>query len=127
MRYFTWKRDYCTKCGKCCLETEMILLRSDIERIKSLGYDESFFVREIYGYKVLKNANGHCVFYNPLTKKCRIYPARPIGCRLYPIIYDEERGVTVDSYCPLANTVTKDELRRASRIIDKIVDELSRS
>ena len=105
----------------------MILLRSDIERIKSLGYDESFFVREIYGYKVLKNANGHCVFYNPLTKKCRIYPARPIGCRLYPIIYDEERGVTVDSYCPLANTVTKDELRRASRIIDKIVDELSRS
>ncbi len=105
----------------------MILLRSDIERIKSLGYDESFFVREMYGYKVLKNINGYCVFYNPSTKKCRIYQARPLGCRLYPIIYDEKRGIIVDSYCPLANTVTKDELFRASRVIDKIINELLKS
>lgn len=27
---------------------------------------------------------GRCVFLNPITKKCFIYEARPITCRLYP-------------------------------------------
>ena len=92
-----------------------------------LGYDEEFFVRKVRGYKVLKNMNGHCVFYEPSMKRCKIYRARPLGCRLYPIVYDEEKGVTVDPYCPLADTVTEDELREASKVMVKIIRELFRT
>lgn len=124
MECFEWKRDYCLKCGKCCLNTEMILLDEDIKRIQKLGYKIDFFVRKLHNYNVLKNTRGHCVFFEPKSKKCKIYENRPLGCRLYPIIYDDEKGVSVDPYCPLAHTVTSEELEKASKVISQIIEKL---
>lgn len=90
----------CSRCGKCCLETEMLLSNQDIKRLIKKGYELTFFSRLDRGYRILKNQNGHCVFFNKKSKKCKVYKVRPMGCRLYPIIYDEKKGIVVDKLCP---------------------------
>jgi hypothetical protein len=32
----------------------------------------------------LKKVNGHCIRFNPLTRKCRDYDKRPAVCRNFP-------------------------------------------
>lgn len=88
-------------CGKCCYNTEMPLVPEDISRIEELGYSREFFVDDSSGIPRLRNINGHCVFLDPATNACKIYEYRPIGCRLYPLVYDASTGtVTVDKLCP---------------------------
>ena len=86
-------------CIRCCLETAMPLSYKDIEQIKRLGFDVTFFVTENDGWLQLKNKNSRCVFHT--GKICSIYKDRPDGCKLYPIIYDKdgERAV-FDKDCP---------------------------
>jgi len=90
------------RCIKCCIETEMPLTRTDIKRILSLGYPLQYFVVKDGETLKLKNVNGRCVF---LTEGgCKIYNHRPEGCRLYPLIYDENLNKPVlDDYCPHKN------------------------
>jgi len=77
----------------------MLLLEEDVERIGSLGFKTEYFVVDRDGWLYLRNVNGRCVFND--GKKCSIYENRPLGCRLYPIVYDEDYGiVTLDDYCP---------------------------
>lgn len=88
-------------CAKCCLKTKMLLTSSDVERIEKLGFNQAHFVVEGKGgWLRLKNREGKCVFLK--ENKCSIYPWRPMGCRLYPLIYDEERGILLDPLCPHA-------------------------
>jgi len=98
-------------CGLCCYETEMILCIEDVKRIESLGFHRNFFVRVKGGLMVLRNMDGHCVFLDVKTGKCKIYPYRPLGCRLYPIVYNvvEER-VEVDNLCPKAHLIPRENL-----------------
>lgn len=86
-------------CIKCCINTEMFLLRDDINRIIILGFKEDFFSRDFNGFKSLKNNDGRCVFHD--GKKCTIYSSRPLGCKLYPVIFDEilKRPI-LDEFCP---------------------------
>ncbi len=86
-------------CVKCCIETEMPLVKSDIERIRKLGYKLEEFATKNTGTWKLKNKHGKCVFLK--TNGCAIYPYRPLGCRLYPLVYDEtERRPVLDNLCP---------------------------
>lgn len=43
-----------------------------------------------------------CVFYNPVSSSCVIYPARPLTCRLFPYDVKDDRIVMVDESdeCP---------------------------
>jgi len=83
----------------CCFDTEMPLLEEDIERIEGLGFNESSFAVASDGFKVLKNKNGRCVFHD--GEKCTIYSNRPAGCKLYPVIFDEDLNRAVkDRLCP---------------------------
>ncbi len=101
----------CIACGICCLGTQMELLVEDINRITGLGYKlEEFAVFDGTYYR-LRNVEGHCYFYDPETRKCKIYAHRPRGCRLYPLVYDGD-GVTVDKTCPTWRTVPKREVVR---------------
>jgi len=103
---------HCTMCGKCCLNTQMELLPEDIERITALGFqlkDFAVFDGEVWR---LKNVDGHCVFLDSRSMRCTIYDNRPIGCRLYPLVYDDVDGAYIDKECPAWNTVAKDEIRR---------------
>jgi Fe-S-cluster containining protein len=79
----------------------MLLLEEDVERISRLGFEIEYFVEYKDGWLYLKNFNGRCVFNN--GEKCLIYNNRPLGCRLYPIVYDEDYDtVILDEYCPHA-------------------------
>jgi Fe-S-cluster containining protein len=116
----------CTRCGKCCTHTQMQLTEDDIKRIEKLGFKKEKFVKyDSNGFAKLKNIEGHCIFYNSFEKKCIIYEDRPIGCKLYPIIYDlQKHTVTVDQLCPSAETVTKREIRRKQKLLISTVKQL---
>ena len=79
----------------------MLLLNEDVKRIARLGYEEDFFARtNSEGFKMLKNSSeGRCVFHD--GTKCTIYSDRPKGCKLYPIVFNEDTMAAVkDSLCP---------------------------
>lgn len=99
----------------------MELLPEDIERIESLGYSLEYFAVNDNGIWRLKNINGHCVFYDEETRKCKIYEYRPIGCRLYPLNYDDEEGVVVDKACPQWRTVPRSEIDRLKPAVEYFV------
>ncbi|WP_069806786.1 YkgJ family cysteine cluster protein [Vulcanisaeta thermophila] len=102
----------CTKCGRCCFNTEMELLPEDVERLVRLGYPIEYFATVVNGVVRLRNVNGHCVFLNENTMECTVYENRPIGCRIYPVVYDDVEGPYIDRECPAWDTVDKGELKR---------------
>ncbi len=115
----------CIRCGRCCIDTEMPLLPEDIERIMKLGFKREYFVTTELGYPSLRNVDGHCVFYDPVKHRCIIYEHRPLGCRVYPVVYDVESGsVTVDLLCPSAHTVSSRDLKRAEPYVMRIITYL---
>ena len=106
------------KCIQCCLETEMLLQKEDIEHLRRLGFDYNYFVVNRDRWLQLKNYDGRCVFND--GKKCSIYEYRPEGCKLYPMIYDEYKNrATLDEDC-----AHRDEFR-ISKIKGEIVISLA--
>ena len=112
----------CIKCGVCCVGTEMELLAEDIRRLIEAGYRLEDFAVEKDGVYRLKNVDGRCVFYDAESRRCKIYSIRPVGCRLYPLIYDGS-GVDVDKTCPTWHTVPRSELERLGRYVAQFVEE----
>jgi Fe-S-cluster containining protein len=112
-----------TRCSRCCIETNMILTKKDIETIQQLGYALDFFVLEENSWLQLKNNQGRCVFHNGTV--CTIYDKRPKGCQLYPIVYDKDHQKAIlDSDCPEQHCfkLAKEksiELHRLIRVLEK--------
>lgn len=97
-------QEICRKCGKCCLNTEMIVSLDDInlilDSIKNILVDD-FISKNREGFFQLKNKNGKCVFFDNLKNACRIYNYRPKGCQFYPLIYDPiDKRCILDKDCP---------------------------
>jgi Fe-S-cluster containining protein len=109
----------CLRCGVCCRETEMLLSNADIARLERKGYSRGFFVRfDRYGYAKLRNLRGCCVFYDAEKQLCKVRADRPLGCRIYPVIYDEEKGIVVDDICHARNAATeKQKAKRAKKVL----------
>lgn len=100
----------------------MLLSERDIELLEKAGYTKKSFVRhDPQGCAQLRNNRGHCVFYDAKRQRCRVYRLRPIGCRIYPVIYSEEEGVIVDDLCPMKNTVSKIETEHKSKKLAKLL------
>jgi Fe-S-cluster containining protein len=97
----------------------MLLSSKDIERLERKGYNRDFFVRfDSEGYATLKNYRGYCVFYDVEKKRCKVRVYRPLGCRIYPVIYDETNGIVVDSICPSQSSVTeKQKAKRGKKVL----------
>jgi Fe-S-cluster containining protein len=88
----------------------MLLTEADIKRLQDQGYPKESFVRfDPERYALLRNRQGHCVFYNPEKRLCEVYEFRPEGCRIYPVMYDEDAGIVLDSICPAQATITTEE------------------
>jgi len=105
-------------CGKCCYNTEMVLTKEDIKRIAELGYPKEYFVDLTGSFPKLRNVNGHCVFLDEKTGKCLVYDRRPLGCRLYPLVYDANEGkVIVDSLCPKAKEISEETVRKYEKLV----------
>ncbi|MFX1326628.1 MAG: YkgJ family cysteine cluster protein [Promethearchaeota archaeon] len=107
-------KNRCENCGKCCLETEMILSEKDIELIKNTYPNkitkEDFISKNENKQLQLKNIEGYCVFFDYSSKNCIIYKYRPQGCRFYPLIYDlKKEKCRLDEDCPRTNLFYKNE------------------
>jgi len=76
----------------------MPLAEFDINRIEALGYPRELFVEIYDGWAQLINKDGRCIFHT--KTRCSIYEHRPLGCQLYPVIFDEEtQTAIIDSDC----------------------------
>lgn len=105
----------------------MLLSERDIELLEKAGYVKKSFVRhDPRGIAQLRNNRGYCVFYDAEEHRCRVYRLRPLGCRIYPVIYSEEEGVIVDDLCPMKNTVSKIETERKSKKLLKLLRTIDR-
>jgi Fe-S-cluster containining protein len=107
-------KNKCENCGECCLRTEMILSKNDINRImkNSTKYlqKEDFVFKNKDGFFQLKNISEYCVFFDILSKQCKIYEYRPQGCRFYPLIFDfEEQDCILDIDCPRPHIFYQDK------------------
>jgi len=49
-----------------------------------------------------------------------------LGCRLYPVVYVEEKGVALDELCPMRHTVSEGEFKRKARILKKLLKKIER-
>jgi uncharacterized protein len=110
---------HCSNCGVCCTETEMLLCKKDIKRLEKKGFSQNQFVQyDRQGYAQLKNRDGYCVFYDLKNQQCSVYVERPAGCRVYPVILDEEAGIILDDICESRNSITLTEKRlKGKRVI----------
>ncbi|MEM2098246.1 MAG: YkgJ family cysteine cluster protein [Candidatus Bathyarchaeia archaeon] len=115
----------CFRCGVCCRNTEMLLSNADIERLEWKGYSKNYFARFCRnGYAVLQNKHGYCVFYDIEKQRCTVYADRPIGCRIYPVIFDETKGIIVDEICCARNTLTSEEIVRKGKKVLKFLEKI---
>jgi Fe-S-cluster containining protein len=116
---------YCSRCGVCCEKTEMMLSIADVERLEGMDYDRREFVRyDRHGFVRLRNRRGFCVFYDAGRRRCRVYRHRPLGCRIYPVVFSEHEGIIVDDLCPMINTVSKMELRRKGKKVMELLQRI---
>jgi Fe-S-cluster containining protein len=108
-------------CVKCCIETRMPLTGFDIERISKQGYEIKDFVVKRRRERQLKNVNGRCVFLG--DDGCNIYSFRPEGCRLYPLVFNENNGKgVIHDFCPYGHEfqVSRDDIETLNVLIKKL-------
>jgi len=109
------------RCVQCCFRTSMPLSRLDIKRILRLGHSFDSFAAKTEGGWRLKNRSGRCVFL--MRDGCRIYQFRPEGCRLYPLVWDQdsERAV-LDDLCPYQDEfwVSEQDTRALRSLLGKL-------
>lgn len=99
----------------------MLLTYEDIEKIAKLGYDRAYFVEERDGWLQLKNSQGRCVFHTGET--CRIYKDRPLGCTLYPVVYDNDNHCAIlDRECPQKQkfSLGKNNVRKLGTLVSTL-------
>ena len=115
----------CLRCGDCCRETEMLLSKEDINRLEGKGYRREFFILfDKEGYAKLRNLQRHCVFYDIENRQCKVYRDRPLGCRLYPVIYDEEKGIVVDEVCHAEGKLNEKQMARKGQKVLKLLERV---
>ena len=119
-------KNKCENCGECCLQTEMILSKNDVERIIELTSNilkkSDFAYKNKDGFYQLKNISEHCVFLDTHSKQCKIYEYRPQGCSFYPLIFDfEEQDCIFDNDCPRPHLFYQDKPK-----LKKTCEDLSR-
>jgi len=102
----------------------MELSSDDVKRLEEAGYRRDEFA--VLGDHVvrLRNVGGWCYFYSLADKNCRVYGNRPLGCRLYPVVYLADEGAMVDELCPMGHTVSERELRTKGKILVKLLKKI---
>ena len=76
----------------------MSLRLADVARIERAGHRD-FCIQDEQGYLRIENVDGHCIFL--VDGRCSIYPHRPEGCVLYPmILYTDCNEVGLHDFCP---------------------------
>ncbi|HLN89440.1 MAG TPA: YkgJ family cysteine cluster protein [Candidatus Binatia bacterium] len=115
----------CSNCGVCCTETEMLLSKKDIKRLEEKGFSENQFVDfDSQGYAQLKNRDSYCVFYDLENRQCSVYEDRPTGCRVYPVIFHEGKGIILDDICESRKSITRSEKNLKGKRVIKLLETI---
>jgi Fe-S-cluster containining protein len=77
------------------------------------------------GYATLRNYRGYCIFYDAGKKRCKVRAHRPLGCRIYPVIYDEAEGIIVDPICPSHSSVTEKQKAKRGEKLLKLLETIN--
>ena len=103
----------------------MQLSETDIQLLEKTGCPrKQFLYVNKKGYAQLRNKKGHCIFYDTEKIACTVYGKRPLGCRLYPVVYSEDDGVVTDDLCPEKLTVTETEIKRKTGALGKLLRQI---
>ena len=88
----------CTGCGGCCtargeyahvyLNPDELGDLADHLRLSVREFRKRYTFKDEYGYTQLRFESDTCVFLEPGTKRCTVYPARPTQCRTFPFWRD---------------------------------------
>lgn len=88
-KYRAQKAHRCQGCGRCCKESEEILVTPiDLQRLAdhfhiSIEKARAKFTKRLGQYRGIKRTKP-CMFYDETNARCRIYTVRPQICRDYP-------------------------------------------
>ena len=90
--YHEGLRFQCVECGHCCIGEPgyVYVVKSEIEALaEAVGvggpeFEEKFVRRVGRRRSLVELANGDCVFFDRVTRRCRVYEARPRQCRTWP-------------------------------------------
>jgi Fe-S-cluster containining protein len=103
----------------------MLLSNEDIKRLEKQGFHKKYFMKiDKQGYAQLKNRNGYCVFYDIEKRQCSIYTERPEGCRVYPVILDEDVGIIIDDICPEKTSIILKEKKEKGKEVIKLLERI---
>lgn len=113
-------------CAACCYETEMPLTDEDIARLVALEHARDDFVTwsddGTAQLKVREEAGKPCFFLR--EGKCSVYAERPAGCRIYPMVLNENGRLARDEDCPHRSEFPMDA--SAKRRIQRVISNLAR-
>ncbi len=90
--YHEGLRFRCTGCGGCCTGDPgyVWVNRDEIETLaETVGMEPAEFVASFVRSvgrrrSLVELPSGDCVFYHRVTRRCRVYAARPRQCRTWP-------------------------------------------
>jgi Fe-S-cluster containining protein len=100
----------------------MELCEADRARLVRKGYrEDDFCSRDQDGIYRLRNVNGHCFFLDMVTKRCREYAARPLGCSIYPVNLAEDGEVVLDDLCPAGESLSEEEREEKGRKLKRLL------
>lgn len=123
----------CTQCGNCCTGGPGVVWVTEeeirqIAAIRNETYGEILIhhTRLVGGRRSLKEyPNGDCTFFDPQSRKCTLYSARPAQCRTWPfwpsLLTSPETWKQVATVCPGADQgrlVPLEEIQQQAAVID---------
>jgi len=110
--------EYCLTCRGCCVfidqpGADVWHPRAGAEELSAIGEAAGCATGEFATGSRLKteaaSRGRQCVFINPPDHRCRIYPARPFECRLYPFLLSSESD-GIKLYAHLSCPFIQDQL-----------------
>jgi Fe-S-cluster containining protein len=123
----------CTQCGNCCTGEPGVVwvTEAELAQIAEVLGHPIEEVREKHTRKIgkrvslIERENGDCTFFDPQTRHCGVYGARPAQCRTWPFwnsnLESREAWETTKQGCPGAGTgqfFPLEEIERLARVID---------
>ena len=108
----------CTQCGNCCTGAPGVVWVTEEEirqiaefRGKTVGETRLLDTRLVGGRVSLREyANGDCVYFDGATRRCTVYPVRPMQCRTWPFwnsnLESPADWKSIQSVCPGAGQGT---------------------
>lgn len=123
----------CTQCGNCCTGAPGVVWVTEAEiaqmaELRGLSVKEmrQSHTRVVEGRTSLtEHENGDCTFFDPKTRRCGVYAARPAQCRTWPFwnsnLESRDAWDTMCESCPGAGHgefVPLEEIGRRAGVID---------